>query len=145
MIYASRPRAIEEPLAGKTIKPHFTLLLCLIMTLKKYNAKTPSMLRSCALYFQLKKDDITSLLVVKEDGNREVCSSLVLNLQFSSQSRQGPCMHLFRLLLIHVDLCVLAHLCFPLLQDFFQDQLKKHGDLIAVIRQNLSAQDGILL
>eukprot|EP00795_Rhopilema_esculentum_P013497 gene13497-4376_t len=49
---------------------------------------------------QLNKDDITSLLVIKEDGNQE---------------------------------------------NFFKDQLKKHDEMVAIIRQNLSAQDNILL
>ena len=52
------------------------------------------------ILLQLNKDDITSLLVIKEDGNQE---------------------------------------------GFFKEQLAKHDERIAIIRQNLSAQDNIIL
>lgn len=48
----------------------------------------------------MNKDDVTSLLVIKEDGDQEA---------------------------------------------FFKKQLEKHNEKIAIIRQNLSAQEGILL
>ena len=52
------------------------------------------------ILLQLNRDDVTSLLVIKEDGNQE---------------------------------------------GFFKDQLAKHDEKIAIIRQNLSAQDNIIL